>query len=83
MAFLPHHIQESYTFKNGPVFFWPTLYNMVTKWYDEIKHGTHIRLTTFARPNSASVFGVTRHIMFGASTDSVRRALISRGASGV
>ena len=24
-AFLPHHIQESYTLKNGPVF-WPTLY---------------------------------------------------------
>jgi len=24
-AFLPHHIQESYTFKNGPVFYWPTL----------------------------------------------------------
>jgi len=47
------------------------------------KDDTHIRLTTFVRPNNASVFGVTRHIMFGASTDSVRRALISRGASGV
>jgi len=30
IAFLPHHIQELYTFKNGLGFFWPILY-MVTQ----------------------------------------------------
>ncbi len=42
-----------------------------------IRHHTYIRLTTFTRPNSASVAGVASFAIFGASSDSVRLALIT------